>query len=114
MSKRNNRLLLLDIIESIDKIFEYTIAHDYKSFSKDSKTIDAVVRNFEIIGEATNHISQKLRNNYDLPWDRIIGLRNVIIHENFGVDTKIIWKIIKRQLSILKKQIEKILNTVES
>ena len=112
MSKRNDKLLLLDILDSISKIFEYTKGYSFRDFSKDSKTIDAVVRNFEIIGEAANHISKKLRKDFDIPWERIIGLRNVIIHEYFGVDLKIIWKIIKQQLNDLKKQLEKILDSI--
>lgn len=114
MSKRNDKLLLLDILDSVNKIFSYTKNLDFKSFSKDNKTVDAVVRNFEIIGEASKHLSKKLRNQFEIPWERIAGLRNVIVHEYFGVDNKIIWRIIKDQLHDFKNSIKNILAKVNN
>ena len=106
MSKRNIRILLEDILESINKIFHYTDKMSFDDFVKDDKTIDAVVRNFEIIGEASNRIPENVRNRYpSIEWHRIISIRNRIIHEYFGVDYQIIWEIINTQLGILKNSI---------
>ena len=96
---------LLSILEAIEKIEIYTKGFNQRSFLKDSKTIDAVTRNIEIIGEASKFISKSLRNSTDLPWKRIIGMRNVVVHEYFGVDAKIVWKIVKDQLGDLKKML---------
>jgi uncharacterized protein with HEPN domain len=109
MSRRNDRLLILDIIDSIEKVKRYSEGLNYRQFSKDYKTIDAVVRNFEIIGEASNHLSKKVKDGIKLPWRRIIGMRNVIIHEYFGVDTRIVWKIITDELNSLLDEFRKYL-----
>lgn len=107
MSKRNDRLLLLDIIESINSIEDYIKDLDYKSFLTDNKTKDAVVRNLEIIGEASKHVTKKNKAKLNVPWKRIGGLRNRIVHEYFGVDYKIVWRIITEQLTDLKTETEK-------
>ena len=107
MSKRNDKLLVLDILDALNKISNYTHGLSYKNFASDSKTVDAVTRNIEIIGEASKHLSKKFKDKIDLPWPRIIGMRNIIVHEYFGVDTKIIWKIVTEQIESLKDVFEK-------
>ena len=110
MSNRDYKILLEDIIESIDKVFIYTENMSYEEFINDSKTQDAVFRNFEIIGEATNQIPENIKNSYSqIEWHKLIGLRNRIIHEYFGVDTNIVWNIIKNNLSDFKSSINNIL-----
>lgn len=110
MSKRSDDFLLEDIIESIDKIKKYTEDLTKDDFQKDDMRLDAVVRNFEIIGEAANRLSQEIRNKYpEVEWRRIIGLRNRVIHEYFGIDINILWSIVEDNLSDLKIQISKIL-----
>jgi len=107
MSKRPDRLLTEDILESISKIKRYTEGLDKSSFSEDEMIVDAVVRNFEIIGEAANRISEQVKTeNPDVEWRRIIGLRNRIVHEYFGIDINILWTIIENNLDDLKQQIE--------
>ncbi|MCM4156093.1 DUF86 domain-containing protein [Gramella sp. AN32] len=102
MSKRNDMLLINDILEGILKIFRYTKDMDFKAYMKDEKTIDAVNRNFEIIGEAANRLSKIfIKENSNIPWVRIRGFRNRIVHEYFGVDNEIIWSIIKNDLNPL-------------
>jgi uncharacterized protein with HEPN domain len=102
MSKRNIILLLDDMLQSAEKIKRYTENHDFESFLSDDKTIDAVVRNFEIIGEAANRIDDDFKiANPQIEWHRIRGFRNRIIHEYFGVDYEIVWDIIKTYLSEL-------------
>jgi uncharacterized protein with HEPN domain len=108
---RDSKLLIEDILESIQKIKLYVRGLSFDDFNLDSKTIDAVTRNFEIIGEASNKISEEIRAKYpENEWKKIIGLRNRIIHEYFGVDNGIIWFIIENELDQLEKSIVKILN----
>lgn len=114
MSIRNNILLLEDIIESCNKIEKYIAGYDYDSFINDDKTIDAVIRNFEIIGEAANQISDDLINKFtNVQWRQIVGLRNRLIHSYFGVDNKILWKIINENLLTFKQQIEQVLTEIK-
>ena len=106
MSKRDYRLFLQDILESIGRIEEYTEGYDFETFTKDRKTVDAVLRNLEIIGEAAKHIPESIRMQHpEIPWKRVIGLRNVVIHHYFGVDLSIIWVIVKKQLPELKNAV---------
>ena len=102
MSKRDNILLLEDMLESAIKIGKYTQGYDYEMFISDDKTIDAVVRNFEIIGEAANRVDRDFRSsNPQIEWNRIRGFRNRIVHEYFGIDNEIIWSIVKEYLDEL-------------
>jgi len=110
MSKRIARLLIEDIIESIDKIFDYTDGMTFQEFMQDNKTIDSVVRNFEIIAEAANRIPDNITEKYsDIEWRKIIAIRNRVVHEYFGVDYEIIWHIIINNLQDLRNQLENIL-----
>jgi len=110
MSKRTPKLLLEDIIESAEKILQYTKSISFEEFSKDNKTVDAVIRNFEIIGEASNLLPDELKDKYsEIDWHRIRGFRNRIVHDYFGVDLQIIWKIIFDQIPSLITEITKII-----
>lgn len=110
MSKREPFLLLQDIIESIEKIKSYTHGMTYDLFYNDDKTIDAVIRNFEIIGEAANRIPDELKDKHiEINWHRIRGFRNRIVHDYLGVDLEIIWNIIENNLDELQKQIQEIM-----
>ncbi|OGC06137.1 hypothetical protein A2230_06370 [candidate division WOR-1 bacterium RIFOXYA2_FULL_36_21] len=107
MSKRTDALYLDDIINCIRKIEEYTKGLSWDQFFVDEKTVDAVIRNLEIIGEASNNISKELKDkNPNVPWIEIIGMRNKIVHEYFGVDNEILWKTIKEDIERLKIQIQ--------
>ncbi len=102
MSKRDKILLLEDMLQSAIKIKRYTDKLDYDTFVQDDKTIDAVVRNFEIIGEAANRIDPDFQTkNPEIEWKRIRGFRNRIIHEYFGIDYEIVWSIIENYLDEL-------------
>ena len=82
MSKREPLLLIEDIIDSGNKILEYTDTLSFEAFTKDSKTIDAVIRNFEIIGEAANRLPEDFKENHtQIDWLRIRGFRNRIVHD---------------------------------
>lgn len=99
MSKRDILLLLEDMLQSALKIKQYTKDIDYDSFISDDKTKDAVVRNFEIIGEAANRIDDDFRyNNPEIEWKRMRGFRNRIVHDYFGIDYEIVWNIIENYL----------------
>ena len=111
MSKRETKLLLEDIIESIDKIERYTKNITFEEFFKDEKTIDAVIRNFEVIGEAANQIpkTDKLKF-HQVEWRKVIGLRNRIIHEYFGIDLNIVWQIKEMYLPSLRQLLNELSN----
>lgn len=110
MSKRGIKLYIEDVRDSIAKIEKYTSGLNFDSFSKDAKTIDAVVRNLAIIGEAVKNFPDELKSKYpQVPWKEIAGTRNKAIHEYFGVDEDILWETIKKDLPSFKKQISEIL-----
>ncbi len=109
MSKRGAKLYLEDIRSSIRKIEKYTRGYDFEKFSKDEQMIDAVVRNFSIIGEAVKNIPPEIKaKNPEVAWNEIKGMRNKVIHEYFGIDDEILWKTIQDDLPIFKKQITKL------
>jgi uncharacterized protein with HEPN domain len=94
MSKREPSILIEDIIESAFKILDYTANLSYDEFIKDGKTIDAVIRNFEIIGEAANRLPDNFKDEHAMiDWQRIRGFRNRIVHDYFGIDYSIVWEI---------------------
>lgn len=102
MSKRDTLLLLEDMLQSAQKIKRYVTSLDFDSFMSDDKTMDAVVRNFEIIGEAANRVDPDFRDsNPEIEWKRIRGFRNRIVHEYFGIDYEIVWQIIEEYLDEL-------------
>jgi len=110
MTRRSSKLYIKDILDCIDKIEKYVKGLSFEDFTKNKMVIDAVVRNFEIIGEAAKNISSEVKARYNkIPWKEMAGMRDKTIHEYFGVDLKIIWKTIKQSLPALKKAIKVIL-----
>lgn len=94
MSKREPQLLIEDILDSAQKIIQYCAGMTLEQFSSDSKTIDAVIRNFEIIGEASNRLPEEYKNQHPkIDWQRMKGFRNRIVHDYFGIDYSIVWQI---------------------
>ena len=109
-SKRDNILYLEDIVLAMERIQEYIHGLDFNSFKQDYKTVDAVIRNFEVIGEASKNISKKIKDSYpNVPWEEMYRLRNRISHEYFGVDYRIIWDIISTNLSSNLTEVKDIL-----
>ncbi|MFZ1518981.1 MAG: DUF86 domain-containing protein [Ignavibacteriaceae bacterium] len=107
MSKRDWKILFEDIIESINKIEEYTTDLSYDDFEENNLITDAVVRNIEIIGEASKNIPSEVKNQFpDIPWQKLRGIRNRIVHDYFDIDRTIIWYIISNELSPLKKSLQ--------
>ncbi|MEW5977426.1 MAG: DUF86 domain-containing protein [Acidobacteriota bacterium] len=102
-------MLIADIIESIEKIERYIAGLDHDAFVSDEKTVDSVVRNLEIIGEAANRIPESFTAQHpEIEWRRIVGLRNRIVHDYFGLDLEIIWEILQKELPVLKAKISAI------
>lgn len=110
MSKREPKFLLEDILECAEKIKQYTKAMTYEEFTEDSKTIDAVIRNLEVIGEAANRLPEEIRDTAaNIDWHKIRGLRNRIAHHYFGLNYEIIWTATKDDLTDLIREIQTLL-----
>jgi uncharacterized protein with HEPN domain len=104
---KDNRIYIDHILNSIDLILDYISGHDHDSFSIDSRTQDAVVRQLEIIGEATKQVSREFRNkNPQVPWSEMAGMRDILIHDYIDVDLDIVWKTASESIGELKALIE--------
>ncbi len=107
---RNYSMYLDDIILSMSRIAEYIEGFSFEQFKKDYKTVDAVIRNFEIIGEAANKVPDTIKEKYpEVPWSEMYLLRNKVSHEYFGIDYDIIWDVITNELPNNLNQIAVIL-----
>jgi len=100
MSKdRNVADYLEDILQAIDDVAEFIAGMDYSQFANDKKTVNAVIRSLEVIGEATKHVPAAFRNRYpEIPWSKMAGMRDVLIHDYMGVDSMTVWKAVKERL----------------
>ena len=108
---KDHRTYLLHIIEAIEKIERYIAKVDFDDFSDNDMMIDAVVRELEIMGEAARHLSDSFQDkHFEIPWYKIKATRNVLIHEYFGVNLKIVWDTCKNDMPLLKAFLEKVLN----
>ena len=110
MSKRDLDLLLNDILECCQKIKKYTFEYSFEDFLADDRTIDAVIRNFTIIGEATANIDPDFKiQNPQIEWREIKDFRNKIVHDYTGIDHSIVWQIIINFIDELEFQIQELL-----
>jgi uncharacterized protein with HEPN domain len=112
--KRDSRLYLDDILDAVEKIENYVEGLTFEQFSEDSKTVDAIVRNFEIIGEATKRIPSETKDKYpQIPWKMMAGTRDKLIHEYFGVNMQVLWKAVKEDIPPLKRSIKQLLQKID-
>ena len=112
MSKRDLRLYCADILDSGSAIIEFVNGLSFEQFCNDRKTYSAVIREFEIIGEAVGKLPEALkRRRPDVEWQDIKDFRNLLTHEYFGVDLEIVWKIIEDDLPVLMEAIREIMST---
>lgn len=106
-SSRDWSFRVKDILNSIDKIELYVENMTFTQFKNNELVIDAVIRNFEVIGEASNNIPLSIQKKHpNIPWRQVIGLRNFLIHEYFGIDIHVVWQTIQNHLPNLKKQLQ--------
>jgi uncharacterized protein with HEPN domain len=113
--KKDIGVYIYDIIESIEKVEEYAKGMNKDDFLNDTKTQDSVLRRFAIIGEAVKNIPQDFRNKYpDIPWKKVAGMRDILIHEYDGVSLDLIWRVVEKDLFELKGKIIKIKTEIYS
>ena len=107
---RDQRLYLKDILAAADSIDEFTRGMSLETFQADDKTVSAVLRKLEVIGEAVKQIPDNLRDKWPgIPWKEMAGMRDKLIHFYFGVDHGLVWKAIKQRLPQIRAEIEKML-----
>jgi uncharacterized protein with HEPN domain len=110
VKKREYRDYLQDIYDAINDVATFIEGMTYEDFLKDKKTINAVIRSIEVIGEASKQLPKAVRDkNPSIPWKKISGMRNKVIHEYFGVDIEIVWKTARKQIPALKRKISSLL-----
>ncbi len=111
MSKRELPLYLQDIIDCLNKIDSYVQSFSYEKFVNNQMVLDAVIRNFEIIGEAAKNIPNEVREKHpEIPWQKMISFRNTVLHEYFGIDIELLWQTIEEDVPGLAEKIQKILD----
>lgn len=112
---RDGKMRVQDILDAIGKIELYTTGMNYNAFRRDEKTVDAVIRNFQIIGEAARHIPADLETRWPhIPWTEMRDMRNVVIHEYFGVSREILWQTITDDLPSLFALMTQILVEIQN
>jgi len=112
--KREAGDFIEDIINAMNKALKFVEGMSYEEFAKDDKTVFAVIRAIEIIGEAVKNIPEDIRKEYpEIPWKGMAGMRDKVIHGYFGVDIKVVWDTIKKRIPGLKPLVEKMLEELE-
>lgn len=109
MSNRPVPLLLEDMSEAVGRIEHYIVGLSRDTFMASRMTVDAVVRNLEILGEAAHRLPEDFKDSHaDIPWPKIVGLRHRIVHDYFDIDLEIIWQIVQQELPPFKKQLDRL------
>lgn len=110
---KDPKVFLRHILESIEQIEQYSAGKSKEEFLASTQIQDAVMRRLEIIGEASKNLLAELRERYStIPWNEITGMRDVLIHEYFGVDAELVWRTVEHDLPIFKQHIQKILSEI--
>ncbi|MCP5053704.1 MAG: DUF86 domain-containing protein [bacterium] len=113
MTKRNISLYTKDILDSINKIEEFVNGMDFDEFLNDDKTSSAVIRKLEIIGEAVKQLPDQIKkNNTEIPWKEMAGMRDKLIHWYFGVDYEVVWNVVTEELPQLKGLLNEIFDNI--
>jgi uncharacterized protein with HEPN domain len=111
--KLGDKVRLNHILEAIIEIESYLSDADFHTFMENSMMRFACIKQMEIVGEASNHISEEVKNRFsEIEWSQIVGMRNVFVHEYFGVDTRLVWEIIKNDLPEFKSKVISIIEAV--
>lgn len=109
-----DKIRLQHILDAINEIHKYLVSVNLPEFLENSMMRFACVKQMEIIGEASNKISKELKSKFsDIEWAQIVGMRNVFAHEYFGIDSALVWEIIKTDIPELKEKIEHILKSIQ-
>lgn len=115
---KTNRLVqdyLRDILDAMDKAEKFVIGMDHHDFTEDDKTVYAVIRSLEIIGEAVKKIPSNLRRGYTgIPWKSLSGMRDKLIHDYMGVSTEVVWKTVKEDIPFVYPMISKMLEEIQA
>ena len=108
---RDYRLYLKDILSAMESIEGFVEGMDLEGFQADDRTASAVMRKFEIIGEAAKQIPDEIRQNYpQVPWKEMAGMRDRLVHFYFGIDYRLVWRTIKERLPQVKPEIQRMLH----
>jgi uncharacterized protein with HEPN domain len=114
MTDRDIKVYLKDILEAMEAIEKFVKDMNFEEFRNNDLVSSAVIRKFEIIGEATRNIPQTIRKKYqDIPWKTMVGFRDKLIHFYFGIKYDIVWETIKSKLPELKEKIKKVFEDLE-
>lgn len=112
--KREYKLFLRDIVKNIEKIKTFVDCMDFDDFKKDEKTIYAVTRSLEIIGEAVTQIPEDVKNVHNqIPWRNIKNFRNQVVHKYWNVDIDIVWNIIENELDSLNSKLKELIEEID-
>lgn len=99
MKDRELRDYINDLLEACEDILSFTKDMSYSDFASDRKTVNAVTRSLEVIGEATKKLPMTFRNNYpNVPWKQMAGMRDKLIHEYFGIDKQMVWQAVEKHI----------------
>ncbi len=110
---RDSKLYLRDLIEASERILEYTKNMSLADFERSRITIDAVVHNLEVIGEAARKLPPEIKaRSSEIEWPKIVALRNILAHEYCGVNTRIVWDVVQHKLGPIRKACRKLLESV--
>ncbi|MCD6447653.1 MAG: DUF86 domain-containing protein [Thermoplasmata archaeon] len=112
--KRTYKDYILDILISIREIEDFIADMNFEEFVKDRKTVNAVIRSLEVMGEAVKKIPPEIRDRHpEIPWKYIAAMRDKLIHEYHGVDLEIVWEVIEKEIPPLKPKFEKVLEELK-